>query len=41
MVLAGDENGNIYFWRDAESIKEHVGINLPGHTSALQRLVLT
>lgn len=41
IVFAGDENGNIYGWRDVESIKEHIGINLSGHTSPLQRILLT
>lgn len=41
VVVAGDENGNVYMWRDAESIKEHVGVNLTGHSSALQRICLT
>jgi len=40
-VVAGDENGNIYAWRDVESIKEHIGINLTGHSSPLQRIILT
>jgi hypothetical protein len=33
MVTAGDENGNIYIWKNIDSIKEHVGVNLNGHTS--------
>ena len=40
-MLAGDDNGNIYLWRDTESIKEHIGVNLTGHASAIQRLLLT
>ena len=41
IVAAGDENGNVYFWRDADSIKDHIGVNLTGHSSSLQRLSLT
>jgi len=41
MVVAGDENGNIYVWKDVESIKEHIGLNMTGHTSAIQRIELT
>lgn len=41
IVAAGDENGNVYFWRDADSIKDHIGVNLTGHSSSLQRLGLT
>ena len=33
IVLAGDENGNIYLWKDVESIKENIGSNLATHTS--------
>lgn len=40
-VIAGDENGNVYVWRDVESIKEHIGINLSGHSSAVQRIILS
>jgi hypothetical protein len=35
IVVAGDENGKIYAWRDVESIKEHIGTNLTGHSSPL------
>ncbi len=41
VVAAGDENGNIYFWRDTESVKEHIGVNLTGHSSPLQRIQFT
>jgi len=27
MVAAGDDHGNIYLWKDIESIKEHIGNN--------------
>jgi WD40 repeat protein len=40
-VVAGDENGNVYLWRDTESIKEHIGTNLTGHAAPLSRLQLT
>lgn len=40
-MIAGDENGNVYAWRDVESIKEHIGVNLCGHSSALQRMYFT
>jgi len=35
IVAAGDENGNLYLWRDSEAIKDHIGINLTGHSSSL------
>jgi WD40 repeat protein len=41
IVVAGDENGNVYLWRDLETVKEHVGVNLTGHTSALSKILLT
>jgi WD40 repeat protein len=41
MIVAGDENGNVYVWRDAESVKDHIGVNLTGHASSVQRLGLT
>jgi len=34
-VVAADENGNLHIWKDVESIKENVGINLMGHASAI------
>lgn len=40
-MVAGDENGNVYLWRDTESIKEHIGTNLTGHAAPLSRLQLT
>ena len=27
LVVAGDEYGNVYLWKDVESIKENVGNN--------------
>ena len=38
LVAAGDENGNIYLWKDVESIKEHIGVNLNGHMAPVQRI---
>ncbi len=40
-MVAGDENGNVFLWRDVEAIKENVGVNLCGHTSPIQRVVIT
>jgi hypothetical protein len=33
MVAAGDENGNIFLYKNVENIKENVGLNFTGHTS--------
>ena len=33
MVVAGDENGNVYVWKDVESIKENIGNNFSCHTT--------
>ena len=41
IVASGDEYGNIYMWKDVESIKDHIGINFNGHMSAVQRIQLT
>ena len=41
LVTAGDENGNVYLWKDVESIKEHIGVNLNGHMAPVQRIQLT
>lgn len=41
MVAAGDENGNIFFWKGVESIKDNIGLNFTGHTSHVQRIELT
>lgn len=41
IVVAGDENGNVYLWRDSESVRDHIGVNLTGHSSSLQRIQLT
>jgi len=41
MVAAGDDHGNIYLWKDIESIKEHIGNNQQSHTTSVQRLELT
>ena len=41
IVVAGDENGNVYLWRDADSVKDHIGVNLTGHSSNMQKVQLT
>ena len=41
LVASGDENGNIFLWKDIESIKENIGVNIQCHTSSLQRLEFT
>lgn len=41
MVAAGDEYGNVFVWRDVESIKDHIGCNFLSHTSNVERLELT
>ena len=41
MVAAGDENGNIFLWKDVDSIKEHIGNNIQCHTTSVQKLELT
>jgi hypothetical protein len=33
IVIAGDENGNLFLWKDVESIKENIGSNLGCHTT--------
>lgn len=35
IVVAGDENGNVYLWRDSDSVRDHIGVNLTGHSSSL------
>mmetsp|Transcript_34024 Transcript_34024/g.33184 ORF Transcript_34024/g.33184 Transcript_34024/m.33184 type:complete len:273 (-) Transcript_34024:1695-2513(-) len=41
IASAGDENGNIYLWKNIENIKENVGLNFSGHTAHVQRIELT
>jgi hypothetical protein len=41
VVAAGDENGNLYVWKDVEAIKENVGNNFLTHTSNLQKIEFT
>ena len=41
IVVAGDENGNIFLWKDVESIKENIGTNFITHTTNVQKLELT
>ena len=33
IVTCGDEHGNIYLYKDVESIKDNIGVNLVGHAS--------
>ena len=40
-MCAGDENGNVFLWKDLESIKNNIGVNLTGHTSMLTRFGLS
>lgn len=40
-MAAADENGNIFLWKDIESIKENIGNNVQSHTTGVQRLELT
>ena len=41
IVAAADENGNVYVWKDVESIKENIGLNLIGHASAIHSVQFT
>lgn len=41
VTFSGDENGNIYLWKDFESIREDVGVNLTGHSAPISRISLT
>jgi WD40 repeat protein len=41
MIVTGDEHGNIYMFKDVESVKENIGINMSGHTSPVQRIEFT
>jgi len=41
IVAAGDENGNVYVWRDVESIKENIGNNFVTHTANVQKVEFT
>lgn len=41
LVTAGDDYGNIYFWKDVDSVKPHIGVNVIGHMSPVQRIELT
>ena len=41
MVAAGDENGNVYFWKEVESIKENISCNFQTHTSNVARIELS
>ena len=41
MVAAGDEYGNLYVWKDIESVHENIGCNFEMHTSCISRLDFT
>lgn len=41
IVGAGDDHGNVYFWRDVDAVKPHIGVNILAHMSPVQRLELT
>lgn len=41
IVTAGDDYGNVYFWKDVSSVKHHIGVNVLAHMSPVQRLELT
>jgi len=41
MVAAGDENGNLFVWKDVESIKENIGNNYVTHSTNVQKLEFT
>lgn len=41
MVAAGDEYGNVYVWKDIESVHENIGCNFEVHTSSVSRLDFT
>jgi WD40 repeat protein len=41
LVAAGDENGNLFVWKDVESIKENIGNNYVAHTSAVAKMEFT
>ena len=41
IVIAGDDYGNVYFWRDVDTVKSHIGVNIHSHMSSVQRLELT
>lgn len=41
LVTAGDDFGNVYFWKDVESVKSHIGVNVIAHMSPVQRIELT
>ena len=38
IAAAADENGNVYVWKDVESIREHIGVNMTGHASAINNV---
>jgi hypothetical protein len=38
IAAAAEENGNVYVWKDVESIREHIGVNMTGHASAINNV---
>jgi len=41
IVTAGDDYGNVYFWKDVDSVKPHIGVNVLAHMSPVQMVELT
>ena len=41
VVAAGDDYGNVYFWKDVESVRPHIGVNALAHMSPVQSMELT
>jgi len=41
MVAHGDDYGNVYVWKDVESIHENIGCNYECHTSGVSRMEFT
>ena len=35
LVTAGDDYGNVYFWKDVDSVRPHIGVNILAHMSAV------
>ena len=40
-MTAGDDYGNVYFWKDVDSVKPHIGVNVLAHMSPVQMVELT
>ena len=41
VVAAGDDYGNLYVWKDPESVKDNIGVNIPAHSSPVQKIEFT